>query len=121
MTALATGAVFLVVMIPLRVLLVAVHRRVSLGEPVRIGARIGLSIVPTLVFTLVIAEILRQRYAVPESLFGGLIIFALANTLLPGFILRLAPAEPAAVELPVPEMALVDPGRELERGNTPVS
>lgn len=43
---------------------------------------------PTPVFTLVIVEILRDRFGVPQALFGGLIVYTLANTLLPGFILR---------------------------------
>ena len=109
--ALALGAIFLVLLVPLRILLVAVHRHLSLGEPLKTGARIGLSIAPTLVFTLVIAEILKERFAVPQVVFGGLIVYTLANTLLPGLILRLTPAEPAH-DVPVPEMALVDPGGE---------
>jgi Kef-type K+ transport system membrane component KefB len=103
------GALFVAVMIPLRISLVAVHRRYSLGESLRKGARIGLSISPTLVFTLVIAEILRDRFGVSQAVFGGLIIYTLANTLLPGFILRLAPAPETEVELPLPEMALAVP------------
>jgi hypothetical protein len=48
---------------------------------------------PTLVFTLVIAEILRDQFLVPRSIFGGLIIYTLVNTLIPGFALRLPPPE----------------------------
>ncbi len=107
--ALMLGAALFAVMIPLRIYLVAVHRRNSLGESLRSGARIGLSIVPTLVFTLVIAEILRDRFGVTQAVFGGLIVYALANTLLPGFILRLAPPREAEVDVPVPEMALATP------------
>jgi hypothetical protein len=103
------GAAFFAVMIPLRIYLVAVHRRYSLGESLRSGARIGLSIAPTLVFTLVIAEILRDRFAVPQAVFGGLIIYTLANTLLPGFILRVVPPTGSDVDVPVPEMALATP------------
>ena len=109
--ALSLGALFLAVLIPLRVGLVAVHRRLSLQEPLRTGARIGLSIAPTLVFSLVIADILKERFAVPQVVFGGLIFYTLANTLLPGFLLRLAPAEPGH-DLPVAEEALVNPGGE---------
>jgi Kef-type K+ transport system membrane component KefB len=107
--ALMLGAAFFAVIIPLRIYLVALHRRYSLGEPLRSGARIGLSIIPTLVFTLVIAEILRDRFAVSQVIFGGLIVYTLANTLLPGFILRLAPPSPADVDVPVPEMELATP------------
>lgn len=89
--ALALGAAFLAAMVPVRVLAVAVHRHFALGEPVRTGMRIGASMLPTLVFTLVIAEILRERYGIPAELFGGLIVYTLANTLIPGFVLRLPP------------------------------
>lgn len=107
--ALMLGAVFFAALVPLRIYLVAVHRRYSLGETLRSGARIGVSLIPTLVFTLVIAEILRDRFGVPQAVFGGLIVYTLANTLLPGFVLRLAPPSAAEVDVPVPEMGLAAP------------
>lgn len=87
--ALLAGAAFVGVMVPLRVALVAAHRRLAMGEGWRRGARIGVSMLPTLVFTLVIAEILRDNFAVPPAIFGGLVIYTLVNTLVPGFALRL--------------------------------
>lgn len=91
--ALLLGGGFLATMVPLRVALVAVHRRMALGESLRAGTRIGVAMLPTLVFTLVIAEILRDTLAVPRPVFGGLIIYTLANTLVPGFALHLPAAE----------------------------
>lgn len=87
--ALAAGGAFLLLAIPLRIAIVALHRRVALGESWRQGARIGVSMLPTLVFTLVIAEQLRDTYSVPRAVFGGLIIYTLLNTLVPGLALRL--------------------------------
>jgi hypothetical protein len=52
-----------------------------------------MSLVPTLVFTLVLADILRERYALQPHLFGALLVFALVNTALPGFVLRAAPPD----------------------------
>jgi Kef-type K+ transport system membrane component KefB len=92
--ALAIAGAFLVCIAPLRILAVAWHRRVVLGEDLRIGARIGVATLPTLVFTLVIAEILRTQFALQPALFGGLVIYTLANTVIPGFILRLPAGEP---------------------------
>jgi Kef-type K+ transport system membrane component KefB len=92
--ALLVGGAFLVIMVPLRIFMVALHRRLAIGEPIRRGIRIGVSMVPTLVFTLVLAEIGRDTFGLPLSLFGGLIIYTLVNTLIPGFALR----------LPAPEM-----------------
>jgi Kef-type K+ transport system membrane component KefB len=89
----ALGAAFLAVLVPLRIALVAVHRRFALGEPLRKGARIGVSMLPTLVFTLVIVAILAERFAVSRAVAGGLIIYTLGTTLIPGFALRLPPPE----------------------------
>lgn len=88
-----TGGVLLLTMVPLRIAMVAVHRRFALGESLKKGARIGVSMLPTLVFTLVIAEILVERFAIPRSLYGGLVIYALGTTLVPGLVLRLPPPE----------------------------
>lgn len=91
--ALLTGGAFLLLAIPLRVALVAAHRRLAMQEPVMRGIRIGVAMLPTLVFTLVIAEILRDQFLVPRHIFGGLIIYTLVNTLIPGFVLRVPPPE----------------------------
>lgn len=85
------GLVFLAIMTPLRIFSVAFHRRFALGESVAHGARIGVSMLPTLVFTLVIAEILREQFGVASHIFGGLIVYTLLNTIVPGFILKLPP------------------------------
>jgi Kef-type K+ transport system membrane component KefB len=87
--AVGVAGAFLAIIVPVRIAAVALHRRAALGEGLRIAARIGVATLPTLVFTLVIAEILRERFAVAPEIFGGLIIYTLANTLVPGFSLRL--------------------------------
>jgi hypothetical protein len=40
------------------------------------------------VFGLVIAEILRDRLAAPPAVYGGLILYTLATTILPAFVFR---------------------------------
>jgi Kef-type K+ transport system membrane component KefB len=89
--ALLAGAAFLVVFVPLRVGLVALHRRVALREPWREGRRVATSLLPTLVFSLVLAEILAQRFEVPGWLVGGLVVYTLVNTLVPAVTLGVAP------------------------------
>lgn len=84
--ALLVAAGFLAAAIPVRVVLVALHRRVVLGESMRRGGRVGLAMIPTLVFGLVIAQILRDGFALSDEIFGGLIIYTLVNTLLPGLL-----------------------------------
>jgi len=48
---------------------------------------------PTLVFTLVIAGILRDQYDIPSWLFGGLIVYAFITTVLPAVVTRKPPPD----------------------------
>lgn len=91
--AFAYGALFLAAGVPVRALAVALHRRLALREPWGQGMRIGLSLSPTLVFCLVLAEILRDRYAAPPELYGGLVLYALASSLVPVLTLHARPPE----------------------------
>ena len=79
---------FLVTMIPLRVAAVALHRRLALGESLQASLRIAVPMLPTLVFGLVIAEILRDRFAAPPSLFGGIILYTLLVTIVPALVYK---------------------------------
>lgn len=106
----AVAAGLLVAITPLRIFSVAAHRRVVLGESLAQSKHIGIALVPTLVFTLVLSSILRLDFSAPPWLVGALIIYTVVNTLLPAFALRgQAPeftepvAEPAAdLEAPMP-------------------
>lgn len=76
------GLVMIVALIPLRSLVVAGHRRVVLRETFREGSRVAIPMLPTLIFSLVLAQILREQFAISNVIYGGLIIYALANSLL---------------------------------------
>lgn len=93
------GLLFLVVAVPLRVGSTAIHRRLRFRESFRKSLRVAAPMLPTLVFTLVIAGILRERFAVPSYVFGGLIIYAILNTVVPTLIMRAAPPEFETPEL----------------------
>lgn len=90
--ALAAGLVYLVAMVPLRATLVTVHRRLALGERFADGKRVAISLLPTLVFSLVLAEIIAERFEVPGWLVGGIIPYTLLNTLIPAFTLGATPS-----------------------------
>ncbi len=60
----------------------------------------GLSPAPTLVFTIVIAQILRDRFSAEPFLIGGLILYTLINTMIPCLVLRMPPEEYDAPEAP---------------------
>lgn len=81
-------------LLPLRAVSVYWQRRRQ-GDPPARAWRICAALSPTLIFTLVLAEILRQRFQLPEAWMGGLLIYAGINTLLPSLLLRVAPAADA--------------------------
>jgi len=83
-----TGLLFAVVLIPLRLLTVSGHRRLRFGEGMRDSLRVGVSMIPTTVFTLVIVEILRTSFEVPPHVRGGLVVYAIITTLTPSIWLR---------------------------------
>jgi Kef-type K+ transport system membrane component KefB len=87
--AVLTGLLIFVVVRPLWLLIVATLRRRQHGETLNQGMRVAWALMPTLVFTLVIAQILRDGFGLSSELFGGLIIYALCTTLLPLIALRL--------------------------------
>ena len=87
------GALFLLVCVPLRIVLTSAHRRMALAEPEDKSRRVAVAMIPTLVFTLVLAEILRDSYGAPSALVGGLIVYTVVNTTIPAFLLRAPPPD----------------------------
>jgi Kef-type K+ transport system membrane component KefB len=104
--ALELGAVLIVIVLPLRIATILGHRRIVFKKPFRASTRIATALLPTLVFTLVLANILREQFGAPDYLIGGLIIYTLASTVIPGFVLRstkqLDFTAPEAAEAPAP-------------------
>ncbi len=96
------------VIIPLRLGTVVAQRRVALGEKLGHSLRVAVPMLPTLIFTLVIAAILRDQFALPESLFGALIVYAVLNTTVPGLLLRTPPPTFDTPELHEPETSIPD-------------
>jgi Kef-type K+ transport system membrane component KefB len=111
--ALGLGLLFLAIGVPLRLLSVTIHRRIRLLEPSAQAMRVTIPLLPSLVFTLVLAEILRERYAISPVLFGALVVYAIGTTLLPAFIFKTPPVEfdsPEAPPLPYPAFAALPTG-----------
>ncbi|MEZ4818928.1 MAG: hypothetical protein R3A45_03155 [Bdellovibrionota bacterium] len=84
--AMILGGIFLCIFVPFRALQIIAHRKVVLNESVQRSMRIGVTMTPTLVFTLVIANILRERFDVHPAVFGSLILYAIFNTMVPSFV-----------------------------------
>jgi Kef-type K+ transport system membrane component KefB len=89
--AIAAGLVITVVFVTLRLGEVALHRRIVLKEPPSKGANVGIALLPTLVFSLVCTELLRDKFIVPGYLVGGVVIYTILNTMLPGIVLKVPP------------------------------
>lgn len=91
------------VLVPVRILLVWLPRLATLRESFHDALRVSLPMLPTLVFTLVIVHILRERFAAPPEVLGGLVLYALATTILPSIVVRVPPPDfdsPALRPLP---------------------
>jgi Kef-type K+ transport system membrane component KefB len=86
--ALWIGLALTVVLVPLRAFAIWARRRVMGMGDTRSSLRVAAALTPTLIFTLVLATILRAHGAINGPQFGGLLLYAGLNTLLPSFILR---------------------------------
>ena len=93
-TTLLAGVALAGIAVPLRTFVVMAHRRVALREDWAAAFRVSTPLLPTFVFTLVIAQILRERYVLPDWLFGALVVYTILNTILPGLVLRVPTADP---------------------------
>lgn len=81
--ALQLGSIFLILFIPLRLALNATSIKWMLKDFKKHPYDISLSLMPTLIFGLVIAGILKERNAVSSTIIYGLIFYTLISSLLP--------------------------------------
>lgn len=93
--ALGAGLGLALVLLPLRTGLVTLLQSPGrdIAWPQR--RRVGLSLLPTLVFALVLLGLLRQEHGFEGPLVGGVVVYTLCATLLPGFLLRSRPPVPS--------------------------
>lgn len=83
--------VLFVISVPIKFGSVILHRRVSMDEPWKDSLAIAASLMPNLVFGLVLADILKTTMGLPIEIFGGLIIYTLFITLIAPMIVKLLP------------------------------
>jgi Kef-type K+ transport system membrane component KefB len=109
------GALLAAVVLPLRIAVVWLQRRYISHEDGRTALKVSTALVPTLIFTLVLATILHEAFALPDTWYGALLVYAAITTLLPALVLSkpfeldaagggapaAAAAEAGSVELPV--------------------
>ncbi len=82
------AVLFVAIMLPIRILVVILHRRHVLKEGFSKGMRVSIPMLPTLVFTLVLAQLLRDRFELVGSFYGALLIYAVASSLVVSFVFK---------------------------------
>jgi Kef-type K+ transport system membrane component KefB len=81
--ALGIGLALTAVFVPLRIGGIVAQRMTQLREPFFDALRVAMPLSPTLIFTMVLASILREQFAIPAPLYGGLLVYAVLTTLIP--------------------------------------
>ena len=82
-----SGLMLVLVVIPIRVAVIWLQARFLSRHTVRGSFRVSVALMPTLIFTLVIAEVLRERFHIGDGLYGSLLMYATVTTMLPSFLL----------------------------------
>ncbi len=82
------GLAITAVILPLRVGSVALQRILVNKDAKKSSFDVAVALVPTLIFTLVIASILHEQFGISDTLFGGLLVYAGITTILPSFMLN---------------------------------
>lgn len=88
--ALGLGLALTVVALPARVGLMWLQRRFIKGESAMGSLRVAAALTPTLIFTLVLATILRERFHVSDVIYGALLVYAGMSTMLPSILMSKA-------------------------------
>ena len=97
------------VFLPVRIGANWLHRRLTPGGTAKGSLRVATALTPTLVFTLVLATILRERFQVADALYGALLIYAGISTLLPSLMLA-KPVDFTVLVGPLPQESPVGTG-----------
>ena len=86
--ALWIGLLLTLLIMPIRVGLLVIHRKISMKEAVSQSLPISISLLPTLVFGLVVIDILKGSGLVKNQVLGGLVIYTILITILPSLLLQ---------------------------------
>jgi Kef-type K+ transport system membrane component KefB len=81
------GFALAALVIPVRLAVVWFQSRWMQHRGHRGSFRVAVALTPTLIFTLVIAEILRENFSVSPELYGGLLVYAAIASILPALVL----------------------------------
>lgn len=87
------GLIFLFLFIPVRVLTVHSSLRMFLREFWNDRFEISMSLLPTLIFGLVIAGILREKFQIDIKIISGLMFYTLITSIIPAIVFKKNPPE----------------------------
>ncbi len=76
------------VILPLRIATTTAQRYWVHKDSLQSSFDVSIALAPTLIFTMVLADILHERYGISDQLFGGLLVYAAISTILPSFVLN---------------------------------
>jgi Kef-type K+ transport system membrane component KefB len=84
---LGLGLLVSAVVLPARIGVQWLQRRLLFREETGGSSlRVSLALAPTFIFTLVLAGILRERYGLPDTWYGALLVYAFVSTALPSVV-----------------------------------
>lgn len=89
LSALLLGVILLVTVVPFRIFSVTLHRRLLMGESSVDSLPVATSLLPNLVFGLVLADLLKESFQISHTIFGGIIIYTIGVTVLPPVLLKM--------------------------------
>lgn len=89
--ALKVTVILAFISIPLKISSILFHRRITQNESWSDTISITVSLLPNLVFGLVLADILYEKMKLPTDIYGGLIIYTLLITILSPLLLKFIP------------------------------
>lgn len=91
MDALNIAIMLFIISVPLKLGTIIIHRRLTQQEQWKDSLAIGVSLMPNLVFGLVLADILKNKMNISIDLYAGIILYTLSITLLAPFIVKFIP------------------------------
>ncbi len=102
-TALSIAGILLVVTLPVKIISVIAHRNWVLKEKINESFPIAVSLLPTLIFGLVLADILLLEFNISKTTYSAIIIHTMVLSLSPMIIFRFFPYKE------IKEISTIDP------------
>jgi Kef-type K+ transport system membrane component KefB len=93
MSSLYTAIALFVIFVPLRIIIIRLNVRYLLADFSRKNYNVSLSLMPTLIFGLVIAQIIKDRGNAPVQIVYALIIYTLLTSILPAILISFKDGE----------------------------